>query len=100
MLIKQNNVQKLLSATEADAYFRDVMGQVLRITIGEADYQLKVIHPQPLNPATTEIKVELNGNPLTLVRHNRNWATVEPGDNHGQQLAEAIGKAIALRYRI
>lgn len=76
------------------------MGQVLRITIGEADYQLKVIHPQPLNPATAEIQIELNGSPLTLIRHNRSWITTEPTDNSTRQLAEAIGKAIALRYRI
>ena len=76
------------------------MGQVLRITVGKADYRFKILNPEPLNAATIEIEVELDGRSFTIVRQDRSWACKEPMDESFQSIAEAIGKAIALRYRI
>ena len=76
------------------------MGQVLRITVGKADYAFRILNPDPLRAATSEIEVELDGQTLTLIRQGRSWVCREPADEELQSVAEAIGKAIVLRYRI
>jgi hypothetical protein len=75
------------------------MGQLLRITIGNNDYAFRIVNPESLNGATMEIEVEVDGRRLTLVRQDRSWVSSEPV-NELESVAEAIGKAIALRYRI
>lgn len=76
------------------------MGQVLRITIGKSDHTFRILNTDPLNGKTTEIEVDLNGQMLTLVRKDRSWICRDSADDELEKIAEAIGKAIALRYRI
>jgi len=70
------------------------MGQVLRVTVGASDHNFKLIN---VNPSV--IEVELNGETLQLNKQGLSWVT-NTNSNLPPQLAEAIGKAVALRYRI
>lgn len=70
------------------------MGQVLRITVGKDDHTFRIIR------MGEEIEVEVNGYALTLVRQDRSWISREPVAPELEAVVEAIGKAIALRYRI
>lgn len=70
------------------------MGQVLRVTIGSADHSFKL-----LSVNERAIKVELNGQTHVLQKEGLSWVNAEE-DGLAPQLAEAIGKAVALRYRI
>lgn len=83
-----------------NGYIRIAMGQVLRITVGKADYTFRILNTDPLDSATAEIEVELDGHTLTLVRQERSWVCREAASDELEAIAEAIGKAIALRYRI
>lgn len=76
------------------------MGQVLRITVGKSDYTFRIIKPEPPSIASTEIEVVVEGRQLTLVREGRSWVSRETAGDGLEDVAEAIGKAIALRYRI
>jgi len=76
------------------------MGQVLRITFNREDHTFKILDTDPLHKGGTEIRVEVNGQVLTLIREGRSWTTREQTDEATCGLAEAIGKALALRYRI
>jgi hypothetical protein len=68
------------------------MGQVLRITVGQADYSVKL-----LDWNSSELQVELGGQTYQLKRQGLSWVGPEELE---PQLSEAIGKSIALRYRI
>lgn len=72
----------------------------MRITIGKSDYAFRILNPDPPSKASTEIEVEVDGKVLTLVRRDRSWICLEPPEDEMEEVAEAIGKAIALRYRI
>ncbi|RKR79977.1 hypothetical protein BDD43_0063 [Mucilaginibacter gracilis] len=76
------------------------MGQSLRITIGGQDHAFKLVKPAALVKATEEIPVEVNGQVVTLVRQGRSWRVLENDSGISDAVAEAIGKAIILRYRI
>jgi hypothetical protein len=82
------------------AIFIAVMGQVLRITFNREDHTFRILHTGPLHTAGAEISVEVNGRVLTLIREGLSWTTREPADEATRGLAEAIGKALVLRYRI
>jgi len=68
------------------------MGQVLRVTIGQADYSFKL-----LDWDEEALKIEIDGTVYSLKRGGRSWVGA---DGLEPQLAEAIGKSVALRYRI
>ena len=68
------------------------MGQVLRVTVGQADYAFKL-----LDWSEGELNVEIDGKLCKLKREGRSWISK---DELEPQLAEAIGKSVALRYRI
>ncbi len=76
------------------------MGQVLRITIGQTDHIFRIVNPESVRPDTDEITVEYDGLLLTLVKQDRSWVCKETVNEATEEIAEAIGKAIALRYRI
>ena len=76
------------------------MGQLLRITVGKDDYTFRIVNPDAVKGTTTEIEVEVNTQKLTLVRRDRSWVSKETVNPELEAVAEAIGKAIALRYRI
>jgi hypothetical protein len=76
------------------------MGQVLRITFNNIDYTFQILNTRPVSRETGEIQILLNGTTQTLVYNGLDWVPkAEDGDVH-LELAVAIGKAIALRYRI
>lgn len=75
------------------------MGQLLRITYNQKDYRFQIINSKVLSKETEEIQILLNGTTLTLIRSDSSWAAKENNVIH-QNLIEAIGKAIELRYRI
>lgn len=68
------------------------MGQVLRVTVGQADYSFKL-----LDWDEGELKIEIDGAVYSLKREGRSWVGAA---ELGPQLVEAIGKSVALRYRI
>ncbi|MGN6398678.1 MAG: hypothetical protein ACTHMI_24120 [Mucilaginibacter sp.] len=76
------------------------MGQVLRITFNHTDYTFEIFNTRPVSRETEEIQILLNGTTKTLVCNNRNWVPKSDNGELGDELAAAIGKAIALRYRI
>jgi len=75
------------------------MGQVLRITHKDIDYSFKILNGEPLSRETAEIAVLMNEVTLTLVRDEHSWVPKEESEM-AQEQGRAIGKAIALRYRI
>jgi hypothetical protein len=76
------------------------MGQVLRITFNNIDYTFQILNTSPVSRETKEIQILVNGVTQTLICNERQWVPkTETGEiPHG--LAAAIGKMIALRYRI
>ena len=65
------------------------MGLKMRITYKDTDYVYE----------TVEIKIILNGQPVTLKNVNKVWAqdgelTIEP------DFAQALGRSVSLRYRM
>ncbi|TBO41199.1 hypothetical protein [Pedobacter kyonggii] len=76
------------------------MSLPLRITFENKDYTYSVL-TRNIDKDTKEIKISLQGEELTLIqRSTKEWDCPEQtvGDNHG--LIKAIGKNIALRYRL
>ena len=64
----------------------------MRVTVDQTDYAFKL-----LNWDAGALKVELDGGIYHLKREGRSWVNAEGLE---PQLAEAIGKSVALRYRI
>ncbi|WP_157544026.1 hypothetical protein [Mucilaginibacter paludis] len=74
------------------------MGQVLRMTHNGVDYSFVILNKEPLSRETREIIVSVNGETKTLVQRDRSWLPAEEAGD--VEVAMAIGKTIALRYRI
>ncbi|KQM77880.1 hypothetical protein ASE74_15890 [Pedobacter sp. Leaf216] len=76
------------------------MSLPMRITFENRDYTYSVL-TKNINKDTVEFKISVQGEELTLVRSvNKEWDCPEltVGNNHN--LLKAIGKSIALRYRL
>ena len=76
------------------------MGQVLRITFDQIDYSFQILNSKPISKSDQEIQILLNGVTTTLVKDASGWHPKTADDFAKAGLATAIGKAIALRYRI
>jgi len=76
------------------------MGQVLRITFDQIDYSFQILNSKPISKTDQEIQILLNGVTTTLIKDDSGWHPKTAGDFEKAGLAAAIGKAIALRYRI
>lgn len=77
------------------------MAQPLRITVNNADYHFKLISVDSSDKSNIRISVELNGIAVVIVRSNKSWiTTADISDPNVMEIAEAIGKSVALRYRI
>jgi len=76
------------------------MGQLLRITFKQKDYNFQILNTKAVNKSAQEIQILLNDITTTLIKDASGWRLKEEGDFEKTQLAVAIGKAIALRYRI
>ena len=76
------------------------MGQVLRITFNNIDYTFQILNTRPVSKETKEIQILLNGVTYTLICNERQWVPKTEAGEMPSELAAAIGKMIALRYRI
>jgi len=81
-------------------YLQPIMGQVLRITFNQQDYTFEILNTRPVSKETEEIQILLNGVTYTLVCEQRRWVPKTESGELPNELAAAIGKTIALRYRI
>jgi hypothetical protein len=75
------------------------MGQPLRITFNNSDHIFQIVNSTPITKSTDEIQILLEGKTVTLVKTNQ-WLQKETDETIDEKLIQAIGKAIALRYRI
>jgi hypothetical protein len=76
------------------------MGQQLRITYEGKDFSFQILNNMPIDKGTEEIRVLLDGTAVTLVREGNNWRGKDDAGGITGGLANAIGKAICLRYRV
>lgn len=75
------------------------MGLKMRITYNDTDYVYEIENGAAINKETVEIKIILNGEPVTLKNINKVWIqdgeiTIEP------DFAQALGRSVSLRYRM
>ena len=80
--------------------FKAIMGQLLRITFNNVDYTFQILNTRPVSRETEEIQILLNGTAQTLIYNGHDWVPKTEAGDVDEKLALAIGKAIALRYRI
>jgi len=76
------------------------MGQVLRITFDNTDHTFEILNTTPVSKETEELQILLDGVIHTLICRNKRWLPKDSDDAISIGLVAAIGKAIALRYRI
>jgi hypothetical protein len=76
------------------------MGQVLRITFNNIDYNYQILNTRPVSKETQEIQILLEGTTQTLVRNGNQWLPKETDETVVPDLVVAIGRALGLRYRI
>lgn len=74
------------------------MSLPLRITFEGKDYTYTIL-TRFINKNTSEIKIRMEDEELTLFRNQKNeWDALERKISHEQDLIRAIAKNIALRY--
>jgi len=76
------------------------MGMPLRITFNDIDYNFKVANTEPITKATVKIPITINGENIELVKGGSGWASSVESPTVTQALAQAIGRAIELRFRL
>jgi hypothetical protein len=77
------------------------MGLKMRITYKEKDFVYEIVNGAAINKETTELKVILNGEPVTLSKGNGNVWVQQDGDvTIEPDLAQALGRSVSLRYRM
>lgn len=77
------------------------MGLKMRITYKETDFVYEIVDGAAINKETTELKVILNGNPITLLKDVSNvWIQAEGDITIEPDFAQALGRSVSLRYRM
>lgn len=76
------------------------MGMSLRITFNDTDYNFKVANTEPISKATVKIPIIINGETIELIKDHKGWATNSTSSDITPSLAQAIGRAIELRFRL
>jgi hypothetical protein len=77
------------------------MGLKMRITYKEKDFVYEIVNGAAINKETTELKVILNGEPITLSKGTGNVWVQQDGDVPIEpDLAQALGRSVSLRYRM
>jgi hypothetical protein len=72
----------------------------LRINFEDKDYTYVILNPV-LNRDTTEFHISLAGEELTLLRdEKKDWYSKTASPNHNPDLLKAIGRTIALRFKL
>lgn len=77
------------------------MGLKMRITYKETDFVYEIVDGAAINKETTELKVILNGQPITLLKDINNVWIQEDGEiTIEPDFAQALGRSVSLRYRM
>lgn len=76
------------------------MGQVLRITYNNTDYNYQILNTTPIGKETEEIEILLEETTYTLVCVQGQWVSKETHEFRLSELLASIGRALSLRYRI
>lgn len=77
------------------------MGLKMRITYKETDYIYEIIDGAAINKDTAELKIILNGHPLTLSKDlSKVWVQKDGEVIIEADLAQALGRSVSLRYRM
>ncbi len=75
------------------------MRRPLRITFNDRDYNFEIVNTEPITRSTLEIPIRIDDHKVTLLK-TEGWRPRELSEEVDSGLLEAIGKAIALRYRL
>lgn len=77
------------------------MGLKMRITYKETDYVYEIINGAAINKDTDELKIVLNGEPVTLSKDSSKvWVQKDGEVSIEPDLAQALGRSVSLRYRM
>ncbi|WP_428331587.1 hypothetical protein [Mucilaginibacter sp.] len=76
------------------------MGQLLRVNFKGTDYSFRVLGEPPLRREGSDIQISIGELTCTLCYQDRQWLERGEPALPGHELTQAIGNAIALRYRI
>lgn len=76
------------------------MGQLLRINFENKDHTFKLLSTLPNDRKVTELELLLGGEKQVIERDADKWCFKDNEDAELNRLADAIGRAITLRFRI
>jgi len=77
------------------------MGLKMRVTYKDTDYVYEIINGAAINKDTTELKIVLNGQPITLVKDtSKVWILQDSEVAIEPDLVQALGRSVSLRYRL
>lgn len=77
------------------------MGLKMRITYKDTDYVYEIIDGATINKETTELKIILNGLPITLSKDiSKIWIQQDGEVSIEPDFAQALGRSVSLRYRM
>ncbi|WP_423146419.1 hypothetical protein [Rubrolithibacter danxiaensis] len=77
------------------------MGLPLRITYKDKDYLYQIVNSSSINNLTREVEILLNGEKVELVKDAREIWTQKNGDTAlDPEFAQALGRSVALRFRM
>lgn len=80
--------------------FAKYMGLPQRITFNDIDYNFTVANTEPITKATVKIPIVINGETIELIKDSKGWITSSENSTISPSLAQAIGRAIELRFRL
>ncbi|WP_158798555.1 hypothetical protein [Pedobacter sp. L105] len=77
------------------------MGLKMRVTYNDTDYVYEIINGAAITKDTTELKIVLNGQPITLIKDtNKVWILQDSEIAIEPDLVQALGRSVSLRYRL
>ncbi|MVN92924.1 hypothetical protein [Mucilaginibacter aquatilis] len=76
------------------------MGQLLRLNFENVDNTFKLLSALPNDRRVDELELLVNGEMKVLQRDGEKWKFKDNENFDSNRLADAIGKAITLRFRI
>ena len=77
------------------------MGLKMRITYKDTDYVYEIVDGAGINKETTELKIVLNGESITLIKDNSSVWVQQAGEiTIAPDFAQALGRSVSLRYRM
>ena len=77
------------------------MGLKMRVTYNDTDYVYEIINGAAITKDTTELKIVLNGQPITLIKDtSKVWVLQDSEVAIEPDLVQALGRSVSLRYRL